>query len=307
MSISSSSVDRRPAARVDRAQPPSRTRASPIRRRASGAYHASTNARRSGSSVACARSTAGALSAALILSNALDGRGRKPIARPARRLHDVPVDDLGDEPPREGRAGVEELAAVEHLLDRPRRHRVPDDLERRGGKRHAEPDLVQAEAPGGRAHHARVARQGQDAAAGHRVASQCGHHRARIGEDAEHDRVEPGHELVHGVPLEPVERHEVEPGREEAIVAGQDESARVPGPRLVERALDRGQGPGVQRVGLPAGEMDDGEAVSPLEVVRRVAARARSAIPPPRQRCLADARPASRRLRPSARSSSEAA
>src|SRR5262249_13065088 len=128
------------------------------------------------------------------------------------------------------------------------------------------------------------------------------------GKDPQHDRVEPRHEAVHGVPLEAVELDEVQAAREEALVPGQHDAAVSPALHVIQRALDRGETVWVERVSLSAGEMDLREPIVPGNPVgRRPPAGCGRHARRPRQPRRAAARPVSSRVKPSARSSSEVA
>ena len=99
--------------------------------------------------------------------------------RPLEQL--IRRDDLVDEPAcaailrRVGRA-------AEDLLEMLGRGGEAHDLERHGGKRHADEELGDADASGVLGHQPPVGRAGEHAAAGDRVAVERGHHRLRMEE-----------------------------------------------------------------------------------------------------------------------------
>jgi hypothetical protein len=157
-----------------------------------------------------------------------------------------------------GRDGlfVREVAAEQGDAGQRRRGSAGFEQDRdRARQRHAHLDLVQPDlraAPQDPV----VGAQRQDAAARHRVAVHRRHDRPREAEDLEHHAVEVPHERVERRGLELVQRDQVQPRREEALVAGQHDRPRVRPRRLRERIPDRPQAPRVQRVALPAVQRD---------------------------------------------------
>jgi hypothetical protein len=148
------------------------------------------------------------------------------------------------------RVVVGEVAAEERDLgERGRGNGRAQEQRHRPGQGHAHLHLVQAHLHTAAPQDAIVRGEGEDAAAGHGVAADRGHHRLGQGVERPHRLREEPHEALHGRPVVFDEGDEVEPGTEQLRVRGREEHAaharvrpELPGDLqqlLRERLVDR--------------------------------------------------------------------